>query len=344
MIKQENENIKKILVIRLSSIGDIILTTEVIRLLRKRFPDSKIDFLIQKEFKELLMYNKRVDNLIEYDKKLNLNEIKKRRNDILQDEKYDLIIDLHNNIRTRHWRKGIYKELLKVKKYRLEKLSLVHFNNSFNSMPHVTDRYFNTINELNIEKDNRGLEVWLEGESAYKANDNKGLNNIIGIAPGAKHFTKMFPKEKLILLFKKLLLIYNHSKFKIFGIKEDGHISKQLKELGGERVVDFCGELTLLQTAKEIDECDVVITNDSGLMHLAASRKVPTLAIFGSTVPQFGFTPYGNRSEIIEVELDCRPCTHIGRADCPKGHFNCMNLIEIDEILKKLEKLINEYG
>ena len=344
MIKQENENIKKILVIRLSSIGDIILTSELIRLLRKRFPDSKIDYLIQKEFKELLENNIRVDNLIEYDKKLSLKEIKKLRDELLNGEKYDLVVDLHNNIRTRHWRKGTYKELLKVKKYRLEKLALVHFNNSFNSMPHVTDRYLNTISDYNIEKDNRGLEIWLEGETAYKATENNEVSDIIGIAPGAKHFTKMFPNEKLILLFEKLLLIYKSSRFKIFGIKEDKFISSKLKEIGGERVIDFCGELTLLQTAKEIDECDVLISNDSGLMHLAAARKVPTLAIFGSTVPQFGFTPYGNRSEIIEVDLDCRPCTHIGRDKCPKSHFNCMNMIKIEDIITKLGSLKNANG
>lgn len=344
MLLQENENIKKILIIRLSSIGDIILTTELIRLIRKRFPDATIDFLIQKEYKELLRFNSRINNIIEYDKKLSLNEINDARNEYLKGEKYDLVVDLHNNVRTRHWRRGIYKNLVKVRKYRLEKLALVHINNSFNSMPHVTDRYYNVVSQLGIEKDNRGLEVWLEDENAYKAVENSTANKVIGIAPGAKHFTKMYPKEKIILLFEKLMVIYPNYKFKIFGIDEDKPLAEKFIKLNKTAVSDFCGELTLLETAKELDSCDVLISNDSGLMHLAAARKVPSLAIFGSTVPQFGFTPYGNRSEIVEIDLDCRPCTHIGRDKCPKGHFNCMNLIENDIILEKLERLLNGYG
>src|SRR5690606_4857516 len=122
-------------------------------------------------------------------------------------------------------------------------------------------------------------------------------------------------------------------------ISEDFELGEELRRISEEKVLNYCGKLSLLESAKEIDNCDLLITNDSGLMHLAAARKVPTLAIFGSTVPQFGFTPYGNRSEIVEIELDCRPCTHIGRDKCPKGHFNCMNLIDEDIILEKLENL-----
>jgi heptosyltransferase-2 len=154
----------------------------------------------------------------------------------------------------------------------------------------------------------------------------------------------MYPKEKIILLFEKLMVIYPNYKFKIFGIDEDKPLAEKFIKLNKTAVSNFCGELTLLETAKELDSCDVLISNDSGLMHLAAARKVPSLAIFGSTVPQFGFTPYGNRSEIVEIDLDCRPCTHIGRDKCPKGHFNCMNLIENDIILEKLERLLNGYG
>lgn len=340
MVKQEYENIEKILIIRLSSIGDIILTTELVRLVRKLYPEAEIDFLIQKEYAELLENNSRINNILKYDKKITMAENNRNRDKYLNNREYDLIIDLHNNIRSRYYRKGIYKNLLKLKKYRIEKFAMVHFNNSFNEMPHVTERYYNVISELGIERDDRGLEVWLPNELAYKATENKEKSNIIGIAPGAKHFTKMFPKEKLILLFKELLLIYPKHKFKIFGISSDKPISKILKEIGNDKVEDFCGELSLLETAKEIDECDVLLTNDSGLMHLAAARKVPTLAIFGSTVPQFGFSPYGNRSEIVEVDIDCRPCTHIGRDKCPKGHFNCMNLIENKMVLEKLEGLI----
>lgn len=340
MVKQEYENIEKILIIRLSSIGDIILTTELVRLVRKLYPDAEIDYLIQKEYAELLENNSRINNILKYDKKITMAENNRNREKYLKKNKYDLVIDLHNNIRSRYYRKGIYKNLLKLKKYRIEKFAMVHFNNSFNEMPHVTERYYNAISKLGIERDDRGLEVWLPNELAYKATENKEKSNIIGIAPGAKHFTKMFPKEKLILLFKELLLIYPKHKFKIFGISSDKPISKILKEIGNDKVEDFCGELSLLETAKEIDECDVLLTNDSGLMHLAAARKVPTLAIFGSTVPQFGFSPYGNRSEIVEVDIDCRPCTHIGRDKCPKGHFNCMNLIENKMVLEKLEGLI----
>lgn len=340
MLKLKHENIKKILIIRLSSIGDIILTTQTIRLLRKLYPNATIDYVIQKELSELIEYNPRITNIIKYDKKLSLAENNKERDKYLKGEKYDLVVDLHNNLRSRFYRKGIFKHLLKLKKYRIEKFAMVHFHNSFNQMPHVTERYYNVISELGIERDNKGLEVWLENEHAYKSNEKSEKTNIIGIAPGAKHFTKMFPNEKLILLFKDLLLIYPDFKFKIFGIASDKPIATELKAIGGDKVEDFCGKYTLLETAREIDTCDALITNDSGLMHLAAARKVNTLVLFGSTIPQFGFTPFGNKSEIVEIDLDCRPCTHIGRDKCPKGHFNCMNLITNKMILDKLEKLL----
>ena len=182
--------------------------------------------------------------------------------------------------------------------------------------------------------DDEGLEFFTTHTADTRLNENE---NYIGLCPGARHFTKRWPLEYFIELGKKL----ESSGYKVLLLSgmDDANsadeISRQLKS-----AINLCSE-SLSQTAANIKVCKAVYTNDSGLMHLASAVKVPIIAFFGSTVREFGFYPYKAKSIEMEVNgLHCRPCTHIGRANCPKGHFKCMKEIKPDPAFKSLENLL----
>jgi ADP-heptose:LPS heptosyltransferase len=333
-----NENIKKILIIRLSSIGDIILTTELVRLTKLKFAGSEIDFLVSKHFSNVLAHNPNIDNLILYDKN-------KSRNEILSNRKeYDLVIDLQNNSRSKQFSKNISENILRYKKNRFKKLLLVYFKTRNNPVPPIPSVYLDCLSEFGIKSDGKGLEFWLVDERKKYTPLSRTKSNIIrkiGLAPGAHHLTKQWPKEYFKQLILDLNEKYDNIIFYIFGGENEINTSEFIcGNLKNINITDFTGKLTISQTAEKIDRCDLFISNDTGLAHIAAARKVNLAVIFGSTVPEFGFSPYGTNSVIIENnDINCRPCTHIGRTKCPKSHFNCMKDINSREIINSIEKL-----
>lgn len=345
-MNKRNDNINKILIIRLSSIGDIILTTEFIRVTRKEFPYAQLDFLTLKKFSELLRFNHNISNLIEYDKSLNTKEILRARDKYFMEnnlDSYDIIFDLQNNIRSHQWTNGIGKIIHRIRKWRLRKLKIVQFKKLELEVPSIPINYLDCGVDYGFKSDNLGLEIYLEDESkqSYKLKSLKN-NPIIGIAPGAHHFTKRYPPNKFARLLNIIADINPKYSFKIFGSKEDEGAANLIYQANPNLNIDnYTGKLSLLETASEIDKCGLMISNDTGLMHIASARKVPVLAIFGSTVTNFGFSPYGVPFKIVESEekLSCRPCSHIGKSKCPKGHFKCMENIEPEFILQKLKEL-----
>jgi len=333
-----NENIKKILIIRLSSIGDIILTTELVRLVSLYFKDANIDFLVSKHFSDVLVNNPNIDNLILYDKNESRDEILSNR------KKYDIIIDLQNNSRSKQFSKNISENILSYKKNRLKKLSLVYLKSRHKPVPPIPSVYLDCLAEFEIKSDGKGLEFWLENEKeSYPPLIRIKTDAIrkIGIAPGAHHQTKQWPREYFRQLILDLNEKYENIIFYIFGGKDEINTSEFICEnLNNINITDFTGKLSISQTTEKIDKCDLFISNDTGLAHIAAARKVNLVVIFGSTVPEFGFSPYGTNFKIIENnDIKCRPCTHIGRAKCPKSHFNCMREINPEKVIKSIEKL-----
>ncbi len=337
---KNKKTINSILLIRLSSMGDVILSTSLIRLIRSTFIDARIDFLISKQFYEILKFNPYLSNVIIYDKLNSFSKIIKQKKELahqLPNSKYDLIIDLHNNKRSKHFRCQLGKKILKIKKNRLFKLCLVHFKkNLLNKKLSIPELYFNTanFNHLLID-DGNGLEIFFEKEIEKTNNIRKK----IAIAPGAYHFTKQWGINK----FSELInLIKNKYDFEIFllGGASDKKICQEILEKTDNFPKDFSGEKSVLKTAEILSNCDLLVTNDTGVMHIAAARKIPIVAIFGSTTTDFGFAPYRVNHRIIEVDLKCRPCTHIGRSKCPKKHFNCMNLISAERVLEAVEEIV----
>ncbi|GAB4288602.1 MAG: glycosyltransferase family 9 protein [Ignavibacteriaceae bacterium] len=307
----------RILVIRLSSLGDILLTTPLLRALKNNFPESEIDFLVKEEYKDTLRLNPNINRLLFYGQ--GKNSVDK----FISQYKsyYDLIIDLQNNFRSAQLTLKLKSPVRRFKKYSFRKWLLVNTKiNLLKKMPPIADRYFNTMTE--IKPDGRGPEFYTDKNFSSGLN---GLPNLIGIAPGSRHYTKSWPVDYYSELIRNLI----NSKYNVvlLGGADDIELCKLLAEDNPE-VINLCKANDLLQIGADLKKCRVLICNDSGLMHLASAVNVPVVAFFGSTVKEFGFLPYKVSNLILENNLlTCRPCSHIGRSDCPRKHFKCMKEI-----------------
>jgi ADP-heptose:LPS heptosyltransferase len=304
----------KILILRFSSIGDIVLTTPVIRCLHEQLPDAEIHYLTKPQYKTVLEHNPYIHQLHVLDKPLvqKILELKQLR--------FDYIIDLHNNLRTR-----IIKGIINTTGFSFDKLNFekwVLVNTKINILPdiHIVDRYMQTVISLGIINDGKGLDYFIP--------DDITVENLpeqyIAFAIGAQHFTKKLPNEKIIDICKNI-----HQPIILLGGKEDAINGDQIVSLAGKHAINMCGKLSLHQSAYIIKQASKVITHDTGLMHIAAAFKKEIVSVWGNTVPEFGMTPYyGSYSipnTIFEIApLYCRPCSKIGFQKCPQGHFRCM--------------------
>lgn len=328
---------EKILVIRLSSLGDVLLTYPLLSVLRKRNPQAEIHFVVKKQFLDAIKFNPFVDQVYSYDKD-DLKELKSQ----IKKNKYNIVIDLQNNFRSHQ----LYPFNLKTKIYRfkkptLKKFLLVNFKwNLLKNNPSIAVHYIKTIYpDFNSKKLDLYFEIpqEIETKSIEKIPAEHRERKIVGICPGSKHFTKRYPAEKFKELINKL--IESNFAVAIFGGKDDYEICKELEI--HPLVKNYQNENDLLETASIMKKCSLIITNDSGLMHLASLLQIPTVAIFGSTVREFGFFPIYENSIVVENEnLKCRPCSHIGLAECPEKHFKCMNDIQPELIFEKAVELI----
>jgi len=318
----------KFLIIRFSSIGDIVLATPVIRCLKKQFDgNAEIHYLTKHTFISLLEHNPYIDRLHSIED--NISEV---RHELIE-EKFDFIIDLHRNIRTLK-----VKRMLKVPHFSFDKINwekwlIVNFK--FNKLPniHIVDRYLDTLKKWDIVNDEKGLDFFI-GENDFVEDVPDEFNNgYIAISVGAAHATKTLPKEKLKLLVQKL-----NKPVILLGGKED--IEKAVY-VGNDiiaPVLNGCGKYRINQSAYLLKKAKVVISHDTGLMHIASAFNKPIISIWGNTIPEFGMYPYQpehpEQCEIIEIEnLKCRPCSKLGYDKCPKKHFKCMELIDIQKVV-----------
>ncbi len=327
------ENVNRILIVRLSSLGDILLTTPLIRSIKNKFPKIKIDFILRAEYEDLLKFNPYTEELLLFNSDKNIIEELKRK---ISFSNYDLIIDLQNNIRSRNLLKRINTSKVFFKKRNIEKFLLVHFKiNKLRKAPQIPERYAQLVNDKIL--DEKGLDLFTNCESNSKLKEH---DNLVGFCPGSKHFTKMWPTQNFIS-FGKLLEDKGYTVV-LFGGKEDQEVCKEISS-NLNSPINLSNENDILQTAADMKECKVIYCNDSGLMHTASAVNIPVIAFFGSTVKEFGFSPYKSSNLILENNyLSCRPCTHIGRKNCPKKHFNCMNQIVPQEAFNSLKLLLSK--
>ena len=308
----------KFLILRFSSIGDIVLTTPVVRCLKLQYPEAEVHYTTKKSYKTLLENNPYIDKVFVLEN--GLNELIK----LLQLEDYDYIIDLHNNLRT-----SIIKFRLGVKPFSFDKLNLqkwllVKFKKNLMPNVHVVDRYMNTVESLNVKNDNKGLDYFIPEKDEMPSDwlPENFRNGYAVYAIGGQHETKKLPLNKMIELCQtiKLPLV-------LIGGKEDTIISEQLTiNIKNIPIFNACGKCNLNQSASIIQNSELVYTHDTGMMHIAAAFKKKIVSVWGNTVPEFGMYPYQTDFEVIEnKDLNCRPCSKIGYNKCPLEHFKCMN-------------------
>jgi heptosyltransferase-2 len=322
---------KSILIIRLSSLGDILLTTPLIRSIKKKYPDIKIDFILKEQYKELLQFNPYLSRIFEY--KIKSNE-KQFLIKTLKNIKYDLVIDLQNNFRSFQLRRNVKAPAVKFNKRTPAKFFLVNFKyNILRNAAPIPQRYAQAL--YNFELDEEGLDFYLPHSTKSQLVD---FDKYIGFAPGSRHFTKMWPKQYYadlgnLLMSKGYLIV-------LFGGLGDLQICYELSiKIPGS--INLCNDNKIFNTAIDMKKCRVIVTNDSGLMHIASSLNIYVLAVFGSTVKEFGFMPYRCKNSILEnIGLYCRPCTHIGKDTCPENHFRCMLELTPQTAIDKLNTIL----
>lgn len=333
----------KILILRLSSIGDILLSTAFIRQTRIKFPSAKIDFVIKKEFFDLIRYNPHINYIYKFDSKSGLKELLRLREKI-NNQNYDYIFDIHNNFRTKILTSRIKSaKKWKIKKNKFIRALLVYTKiNLYKNIKQTPFKYLDVGKTAGIKDDFQGLEIFWKDYIERKVNNilyNKNIRyGYLIIVPGAGFYTKRWPVEHFKKLIKK---ITNRRREKIVIVGGKSEINDFNGLEISRQVVNLTGNLNLLEAAALITKAKAVVSNDSGLMHIAAAVKTPVLAIFGSSVKELGFFPF--RSEYIMLEnnnIKCRPCSHIGRNRCPLGHFKCMKEIDVDVVYNNLLKIL----
>ena len=321
----------KILVIRLSSIGDIVLTTPVVRCLKKQL-GAEVHYLTKKSYYSILSHNTHIDKVHLYG-----DERAKMMNKLKQ-ENYDLIIDLHHNFRTFLIKRQLGVKSLSFNKLNVEKWLLVNFKIDKLPEVHIVDRYMDTCKSLGVTNDGEGLDYFIaeKDEIDIATLPEAFHNGYIAWVIGAKEHTKQFPNEKIgnVINATDMPVI-------LLGGKEDKANGKLIMHELEKRpnVMNAVGQYHLNQSASLVRQARLVISNDTGLMHIAAAFRKKIISIWGNTIPQFGMYPYyGNHyvlNKVMQVDdLSCRPCSKIGRNHCPKGHFKCMRDINEFVLIK----------
>ncbi|MBK9291628.1 MAG: glycosyltransferase family 9 protein [Bacteroidetes bacterium] len=325
---------KKILLIRFSSIGDIVLTSPVVRCIKKQLPDCSLHVLTKKQNAELFAHNPYVDKVHVLDK--DLTEVIRQ----LKEEQFDFVADLHCNLRSMRVRTALGVRSEGFPKLNLKKYVLVRFK--WNLMPavHVVDRYFEAVKPLGVVNDGAGLDFFA-GDAGIPEDAPSWINtDFLAVVIGGQHNTKILPANKVAEVVQKVDM-----PVVLLGGPADRERGSLIEELSGKATVwNACGRLSLMQSARVVGRASVVLSNDTGLMHIAAAYRKPLVSVWGNTVPALGMYPYmpGDESKSVIVEntkVSCRPCSKIGFDSCPKKHFECMNSLDAGHIVASAKRL-----
>jgi lipopolysaccharide heptosyltransferase II len=332
--------IGKILVVRLSSIGDIILTTPLLRSLKTAYPEASVTFIIKKQYRELLSCCPYIDELIEFDAKEGFAGLRKLKT-LLKQQQFDLFVDIHKNWRSRYLRFGLgVDQIHSYHKQLFKRTLLIWFKiNLYGAVKPVYERYFEAVTDLKIQYDGRGTEIHFAQE---KSDHVKELLNRSGIdlarpliilCPSATYLNKRWKADGFIET-GRYLISNRFAQVVVLGGPEDTELCTSIALAIGKGAVSLAGKLSLSESAAQLKLASLVIANDSGLLHMAQSQKVPVIGIYGPTTRELGYFPVDQDSIVIETNLPCRPCTHNGLNKCPKKHFKCMNKISSEQVIK----------
>ena len=329
----------KLLIIRFSSIGDIVLTTPVIRALKQQL-GAEVHYLTKQGFRGIVAANPHVAKVYTINNKV--SEVMSA----LKEEKYDYVIDLHRNLRSAQVKWGLGARSYSFDKINWEKWLIV--NLKANRLPdvHIVGRYLATVESLGVKNDGLGLDYFIPPEDEVSVGNLLATNVLapqqeapkyIAFVIGAAHNTKRLPTDKIISICRQVSM-----PVLLLGGPGEADEGTQIADAAGGQVLNMCGLFNLNQSASIVRQAYKVISHDTGLMHIAAAFGKSLLSVWGNTIPEFGMYPYYpegvNRNTTFEVKgLSCRPCSKIGFQECPKGHFRCMRDISEEAIVRALQ-------
>jgi ADP-heptose:LPS heptosyltransferase len=321
----------KLLIIRFSSIGDIVLTSPVLRCLKEQLKDVELHFAVKHEYADLVRFDPHVDKV---------HELKDHLGALVQElkaERFDAVIDLHHNLRTARIKRALRVPAHSFPKLNIEKWLLVNFKRDRLPRQHIVDRYMSTVEHLGVKNDGQGLGLFIPSEREVPITSLPPAHQggYTAMAIGAAHATKRLPPHRLIKLAGLV-----DGPIVLVGGKEDQIVAREIASAIGGRVFDATGRYDILGSASLIRQARSVIAHDSGAMHIACAFRKNVVSVWGNTVPSFGMGPYipqhPERAHIAEVKgLDCRPCSKLGYERCPLGHFRCMERQDLEAIAAK---------
>ena len=326
----------KYLVIRFSSIGDIVLTSPVVRCLKNQVKGAEVHFVTKKKYAGLVTHNPYIQKVHVLSDSLNelINKLGK--------ENFDYIIDLHHNIRTARVKNQLRIPAFTFKKLNLKKYLMVNFK--INRMPqkHIVDRYLETLQVFNVKNDGDGLDFFIpENKGFQKKNLPEPFKkDYIAFVIAATWNTKKLPADIVSDICNRI----DHPVI-LLGGKSEQETGVRIESLSKGNVLNLAGMINLNQSASLVKDASLVLTNDTGLMHIAAAFEKKILSFWGNTIPAFGMSPYlaHPSSEIMEVTgLKCRPCSKLGYRKCPKKHFRCMKNQDLEKAISWIEQHFNK--
>lgn len=316
---------KKILLIRFSSIGDIVLTTPVVRCIKGQLKDVELHYVTKAVFGDLLSNNPYIDKLHTF--KNDIGEVQ----EALASEKFDLVIDLHKNLRSSRLKRKLGVKSVSFNKINVQKFFAVNFK-ALRLLPavHVVERYFEPVESLGVKSDGKGLDYFIPEQDKIDCAQRYFEGNakpFIALVVGGSYYTKQIPLTRLTEIARAATM-----PVLLMGSATDNKIASQLM-VQIPQLINTCGTLSINQSASVISQAAWVITSDTGLMHIASAFDRKIISLWGNTIPEFGMSPYMPQPEnkILEVKnLKCRPCSKLGYHECPRKHFECMNNIDLE--------------
>lgn len=325
----------KILFIRFSSIGDIVLTTPAIRCTKNQLPEAELHFVCKKSFQQVMEHNPYISKFFYLDN--NLPQLIQ----LLKQEKYDYVIDLHKNYRSVRIAKALHTTVSTYRKLSWQKFLLTKTGIDWMPQIHISQRCLNAVAPLGVKDDGKGLDYFIAPSDRVATSDLpfSHLHGFVAVVIGASFFTKKLPVEKLQELCTKIPY-----PIILIGGKEDALEGDAIAQIDSIKIYNACGKFSLNESADLIRQSKVVVSHDTGMQYIACAYQKNVVAIWGGTSPKLAVEPYygssvpinSKHTNFIVPNLKCQPCSNFGTATCPKKHFRCMQLQPIDTIAQQV--------
>ncbi len=320
----------KILVIRLSSLGDLVLMVPMLEALRKGLPGARIELLVKDRYAALFEESPFVDRCIPM-RRGDLRELFELRAELAR-ERYDTIIDAHGVIRSNILLHSLRaRRKLQIRKDMAKKALLIAGKiNLYRHAVTQVERYLEIVRRMGLDPAREPETLHVPARAAARAREllapaSGFAGDIVAFAPGARWETKMWPKER----FAELACLVSAQGLRpvFIGGTEDAPLCADLAGRAGPGACDLAGKLTIMESAAVLARSAALVTNDSAPLHLAEAVGTPVVAFFGPTVREFGYFPRLDASRVLETPIGCRPCSRNGKRPCPYGTKECLTAI-----------------